>query len=208
MDFRFSRNRRNITCALRWERFYTIIKYPPHLFHCISEQVLTSHCSFFKVCFRSLKYIPSTLGMICRKRFFSWKFECSVISISNLAINLPNNGMEFHMNLGRANPIKYVHPVEPQNSLRIWAVWLQSLLVTLGVAKAGCANMRAGLSLLCAHALFRFYYAPAHIIGLLHWYQWILSRVRISKDASLRASEDIPMGDNIYLYQYNNPFII
>ena len=46
------------------------------------------------------------------------------------------------------------------------------------------------------------------IIGLSHGYWWILSRVRISKDASLRASVDIPTRDNIHQYQCDNPFII
>ena len=46
------------------------------------------------------------------------------------------------------------------------------------------------------------------VIGLLHWYWWILSRVGISKDASLRASVVIPSRDNIHQYQCNNPFII
>ena len=41
------------------------------------------------------------------------------------------------------------------------------------------------------------------IIGLLHWYRWILSRV-----GSLRTSVDIPTRDNIHRYQRDNPFII
>ena len=45
-------------------------------------------------------------------------------------------------------------------------------------------------------------------VGLLHWYWWILSRVGISKDASLRASFDFPTRDNIHQYQCNNAFII
>ena len=44
-----------------------------------------------------------------------------------------------------------------------------------------------------------------NIIGLLHWYWWILSQVGIS---SLRASVDIPSRDNIHQYQCDNPFII
>ena len=37
--------------------------------------------------------------------------------------------------------------------------------------------------------------------GLLNWYWWILCRAGISKDASLRASADIPSRDNINQYQ-------
>ena len=44
-----------------------------------------------------------------------------------------------------------------------------------------------------------------YIIGLLHWYWWILSQVGIS---SFRASVDIPSRDNIHQYQCDNPFII
>ena len=44
-----------------------------------------------------------------------------------------------------------------------------------------------------------------NIIGLLHWYWWILSQVGIS---SLRASVDIPSRENIHQYQCDNPFII
>ena len=54
------------------------------------------------------------------------------------------------------------------------------------------------------------------IIGLLHWYRWILSRVGISKDASLRASVDIPtkaiftdisvLTLLLYSYKYCMPF--
>ena len=47
-----------------------------------------------------------------------------------------------------------------------------------------------------------------NIIGLLHWYQWLLSRVGISKVGSLQASVDIPTRDNIHRFQYDNPFII
>ena len=47
------------------------------------------------------------------------------------------------------------------------------------------------------------------IKGLLHWYQWILSRVGISTDARKLASFDIPTRDNIhrYMYQCNNPVL-
>ena len=44
-------------------------------------------------------------------------------------------------------------------------------------------------------------------IGLLHCYRWILSLVVISKDASVRASADIPTRDSIHRYQCDNPFI-
>ena len=40
-------------------------------------------------------------------------------------------------------------------------------------------------------------YIKYDIMGILHWYRWILSRVGISKDASLRASVDILTRDNI-----------
>ena len=54
---------------------------------------------------------------------------------------------------------------------------------------------------------FIIFYSNAlgNIVGLLHWYWWILSHAGIAKDASLWAFVDIPTRDNIYR---NNPFVL
>ena len=49
-----------------------------------------------------------------------------------------------------------------------------------------------------------FIFYTLNIIGLLHWYWWILSWIGISKLGSF----DFLTRDKIHQYQYNNPFII
>ena len=43
-----------------------------------------------------LKIYPFNAWYDLQKKIFSWKFECSVRSITNLATNLPDNGMVSH----------------------------------------------------------------------------------------------------------------